>query len=941
MKQRLYRDSVGYHSGTSGSLAEFTLPTMTDNIESQVYGFNMQHVSEIDEGDSWSSRTYANYLKYWNGSSWVDVYSDKLIWYGGSASDNRIYVNISEGFNGGDLYRAKMQELNGKRIRFGSTSWTGYNDTNAEGRWYIELWTYYKTPTITEPIFTRDFTNACVNVNTTISYHQGYSVSVNGNTYTNTKSIPEDAFKIGDNTVVISVYNGDMSASKTVTYTFVDYNPIAKSVSFTNTTLDNDTNIEVTATNAQSYELWVNGYKKYTSSVQAFIPPKNSFYLGENSVFVRCYNTTSGRYADTSTVKKTFTTLQPTVTNLTFKNTGSKGNNLTCNPTVLTWQGTNYSYFNIYVNDVIKVRNVNDLTYTMPPYSIPYGQSTIKIEVIKNALEGIVNTEIKKYLNSTITLGSIKPEASNITLSTTNIDREIKVSWDSKNQEWFELLTYPRGIDLGLGTTETSVTIPRGTIPETEEGIKLSVYMAGGDEDIVKNEIISVKWTYDAPVIYNIEPSDLNRNIDEPIKVTFATNEYVDSWTLMTGDNNLFRASGTTGREALLGTGTFNKGANKITVQARYRALYSSDAPLRVVYKSVIFTGYGKPDAPVLSYEDLYSTSAPTISWRSNDEQTGYAYELWSDGKLVTSRVVDGTQTTLTLSELENETDYILQLKIKNKYELYSSISNAYFHTSFNSIIIPEFDLTMRENAVCIAIDGLQDPNFETLCIYRKTQYDIKWVMIADNCNVIDTILDYSYQTETEVSYKLRVYNTTGGYAESTTRRISARLTNYWLTNVENWEDGKQLDFVSTSYAPNRNIVKKVYSGSRAPRVFKGKTLYDVISLDVEMSNKEAFEFIHWLETANDYNIFLYRSWKGEKKYVVAQYNGMNPVNAMVTRVSLTLTEINFIEEKLYKGSGYRKIVYLDGSYFLDGSIDLSGYDDTVISPYVEVVSVE
>ena len=48
-------------------------------------------------------------------------------------------------------------------------------------------------------------------------------------------------------------------------------------------------------------------------------------------------------------------------------------------------------------------------------------------------------------------------------------------------------------------------------------------------------------------------------------------------------------------------------------------------------------------------------------------------------------------------------------------------------------------------------------------------------------------------------------------------------------------------------------------------------------------------------------------------------------------KVSLTLTQINFHETKMYSGSGFRKIVYLNGEYALDGSIDMSGYDDNYV----------
>lgn len=946
MKQRLVRDSSGYMSGTSGSYVEFTLPVMTSNIEKQDYGANILRYEQIDEGDSYSYSFMGNW-EYWDGSKWIALFTGKTLYCSGSAEDNRKEVDCYSWYTDftNDTFKAKMQELNGKRVRWYSNSSPVYNDVNSGSAYYLELWTYYKQPTVGDPTFSRDYINSAVNINITLSNTETYTVSLNGKQYTNTKSIPESAFVVGNNTITINAINGDMSASKVVSYNFVDYNPVAKTISFTNSTLDYDTTVEVTATNAQRYDLYVNGVFKYTSNTQVFIPPKSSFSLGENSVFVRCYNTTSMRYADTSTYKKTFTTLQPTVSNLTFKNTGDKGNNLTHNPTVFTWQGTNYDYFNIYVNDIIKAKNINALTYTIPSYTIPYGQSTIKIEVVKNALEGIANTEIKKYLNSTITLDSINPTVGNIQLSSTNIDRDITVTWDSKYQDAFEISKYGAN-DKYLGAVTSTVIsgdansyiIPRGGLSIDVKKLKILVLMTTDNDDIEGYGEVAVNLTCDMPVIYNLEPSNLSRNIDDPIRVTFATNEYVGWWELQR--NNEICQIGTTNREVVFGAGTFIKGENVLTLTGYYRPPYATASPTRQVIKTVTFTGYGKPNPAILSGETIYSTSIPIIRWSTNPEQVGYAYELYKGNDLITSDVVDSKDNFLSLSDIKNSSTYTIKIKIKNKYDLYSEWSSKTFSTLFNNIIIPEFFITLDRDNVNIAIDGLQDPNFKKLSIYRKTKYS-NWVMIADNCNVVDTIIDYAYQAGTEVEYKLRVYNTSDAYAESESIVVVPTMLNYSLTNVENWKDTKQLEFVSASYSTNRNVVSKIYSGARVPRVFKGKTLYDSISLNVEMENQEAYEFIYWLETANDYNIFLYRSWKGEKKYVVAQYNGMQSVNAMVTSVSLILTEVDFIEEKLYMGSGYRKIVYLDGSYFLDGSIDLSGYDDSVIAPYEEVMTLE
>lgn len=938
MKQRLYRDSSGYMNGTSGSYVEFTLPVMTSNIESQLYGANIVKYEQIDEGESYGY-SFLGSWEYWDGSKWVALFTSKTLYASGSESDNKLEVDCYSSYTGFTIstFREKMRELNGKRIRWYSNSSPVYNDTNTGSTYYLELWTDYKQPTISDATFIRNYSNKAVNINVALANTVSYTVSLNGKQYTNTKSIPEEAFVVGNNTITINVINGDLSTSKAVSYNFVDYNPVAKTVGFTNSVLDNDTAIEVTANNAQRYDLYVNGVHKYTSSTQVFIPPKSCFVLGENTVFVRCYNTTSNRYADTSTYKKTFSTLQPTVSNLTFKNTGDKGNNLTHNPTVLTWQGTNYSYFNIYINDVLKISKINDLTYTMAAYSIPYGQSTIKIEVVKEALSGIANTEIKKYINLTITLDSITPAVSNINLSTTNIDRDIMISWDSKFQEWYKLLTYPNGIKLSSGTTDNSVVIPKGTIPDTETGIRLGVYMNAGGNDIVDEEIVNIEFTYDTPIIYNIEPSGLNRNVEENIEVTFALNEYIDLWVLTTGDNNIINASGTDSRSVVFGSRTFVKGINKLKLTAYYRAKHHPNATLRISTKTVEFTGYGKPISPVIDKHTTYNTSNPDIYFEYNEEYINVAYQLSLNGHIVDSGSKLASNTYVSLSDLSDNSTYDFSMRADNKYGLWSEWSSKKFTTLFNDIILPDFWLVSGKKCVQITISGIQDPNFKSLSIYRKSDTE-EWVEIAHNCNAEDSVTDYTCQANMNLQYKIRVYDTNGAYKESEIKSIKIEILNYWLSNVEDFTQSFRLDFVDYNFIFNNKFVYKRFTGQSAPIPFRNRTRYNSISMQTELENHEAFEFIRFIETSNQYNIFCYRNWKGEKNFVSITLSEMKPINAHTYLVSFVMTEVKFTEKHLYSGSGYRKIVYLDGSYFLDGTLELSGYDDSIAAPNGEMI---
>lgn len=135
---------------------------------------------------------------------------------------------------------------------------------------------------------------------------------------------------------------------------------------------------------------------------------------------------------------------------------------------------------------------------------------------------------------------------------------------------------------------------------------------------------------------------------------------------------------------------------------------------------------------------------------------------------------------------------------------------------------------------------------------------------------------------------------------------------------------------VTPSYKFNGDFVSKLYAGQRAPRTFKGKVQYKTGTFRTALKNADAYNLIDFIENSNEYNLFCLRDQRGEKLYVIAKLESQDPKGLKRLSVSFSFTEVNFIESKMYTGSGYKKISYLNGEYYLDGSVDLSGYDLSV-----------
>ena len=464
-------------------------------------------------------------------------------------------------------------------------------------------------------------------------------------------------------------------------------------------------------------------------------------------------------------------------------------------------------------------------------------------------------------------------------------------------------------------------------IPSVVKSLKIEIAYNSGFDTIYANKTTSVSLTGDYPIIYNLEPDRLNKNVDSAIAVTFGLNEFITRWELTAGE---YSATGTTERTVNFGASTFKKGDNVLTLKVYYVMPYNTSI-VRTATRTSTFTGYGAPAAPTLDENDLYSTATPTITWTS-DEQEEYSLEVWdSEEETLLQSYSEANDTkAITLSTLENETEYVVKLRIKNKYGLYSDYTSKRINTLFNEIVVPDFHLISASSGVQVSIFGLQDINFRSLSVFRKS-INSDWVEIAYDCNVEDSVTDYTCPANLELFYKLRVYDMNGAYKDTEVKTTVFKLSAYAFTDIEHHTRHMVIPGVTIEVEINRNTVHKVYSGQAKPRVFNGIVDYKTIDISMTVRTSDFLETLNFFNNANYYKIFCMRDIRGEKTFAHIEINSYAPLGRNLVELSLTATEINFVEQKMYSGSGYRKLTYLNGEYLLDGAIDLSGYDDSFV----------
>lgn len=785
---------------------------------------------------------------------------------------------------------------------------------------YVDYELVYAVPTITNFSINRKYSTAQLYVNFTVNACDSYSIEVNGHTVNNSRILEESFLNKGLNTINITCVNGDKTNTTGFTYTLEETQPILNdfTVESANGYVDEPVEISFNATTYNRFAVFNNGKQIATGTGNSMVLPKSKLVIGTNKLHVVVYKDLSdskyGSYvksATSSVVNKTLKTYMPTVTNVVLENNG----NLIDNNSVLTWQSTHQSVANIYINDKFyKSTTGNELVITKG--SFKEGQNKVKVEVIKNGIDGVENSEVAAHITTTYTMSRIKPTISGLKVDKTNIDEVITITWTSTNQSTFALFQDERLICTGQDTKR--IVLSEGTLSPVNSKLRLVVtYDSGFDTTSVEEEI-EFNGTQNTPIIYGLEPSNISMNIDEVVTVTFSTNEFCDRWELVAGGSTV---RGTSGRAVALPKNSFSKGRNTVRLTTYYSPSYNA-LEVRTATKTVEFTGYGKPKAVELEEKTVYTTATPTITWKKDSEQVAFECIVKdSEGLTVQSKSVISADNSLKLDVLENHSQYTVSVRIKNTYDLWSEYATNTFETNFNEIPQPTIELFPREGSVLIVAKSHQEDTFNGVAIFRRTD-NTEWERITDQkFNSDDSILDNTALGK--VYYKARVYDTLGGYADSEVKSVEVAVQNYHLANVQDLSQEIQLDFVKPNYGVVTEVVTKKFAGNSKPRVFKSNTNYNQGSLTITLENKELLSFMDFIEQGQ---IFCYRDRRSKKMFCFVNIENYSPINAFFMEVTVNLTEVNFVETGLYKGKGWRKIVYLNGSYYLDGAIDLSGF---------------
>ncbi|AXM88456.1 hypothetical protein B379_04170 [Anoxybacillus ayderensis G10] len=345
---------------------------------------------------------------------------------------------------------------------------------------------------------------------------------------------------------------------------------------------------------------------------------------------------------------------------------------------------------------------------------------------------------------------------------------------------------------------------------------------------------------------------------------------------------------------------TFPKGTIEWQVRTYDQAGLSSP------YSNIqTFFAGDKPANPTITDPANGSTvpvANPVVQWSSVGQTAYHVKLLDSNNNLLWELQANSTNKAQTvLYDLQNNTDYKIQVAIKNADNLWSDFVTSNIHVSYTPPAVPIVTTTKGEGIITISIDnptpsGTQ-PNVSYNDLYRRKQGETTWTRIATNIPADTSFVDYTPASGQVYEYFVRAWGGNGTYSDSAVARESISLTGVWLHEADNpLETLRQFKFVSNrneNWQPTAAMMQ--FAGRRLPVAEYDESEQRIISVKLTVlknsGDREALE-----ELIRSKNTLCYRDARGRKMFChVFQL----PVDDEVygNTVSLTFEEVSYTEE--------------------------------------------
>lgn len=591
------------------------------------------------------------------------------------------------------------------------------------------------------------------------------------------------------------------------------------------------------------------------------------------------------------------------------------------NPITISWDADiqDLADIEIYQGGVLKttLTATTNKSVVMPANTVGMGEFTVKVLAANNPIEDLGTTG-NAQANFTATLTT--PAVDNLAINQTDIRLPMVVSWTSTNQTDY-IVEFLQGgaVKATLtGGTAQSATLNANSIPAGATIARVTVRNTAGGTSVVATKELSFTATSSAPTIAGLEPDGINQNGNLQINVSWtSTNQ--ETWKLeLFLDAVLVKTyTGTTEKAFIIPKDTFTSG----NVRMKLTLSNTLNGTIATATKESNFFVYAKPPTPVFTPQTLYNQARPSFVWTSSEQ---VSYQFIITGVVDTGEVVSTDKFFQPVTNLTNNQDYLIKVRVKNQFNLWSDYAEKTITISFTELPKPNFELTIDGSGILVTILYAENPDLANLEIWRKSEFETDFKRMAFNLAYNSQWLDKTVASGILYEYKVIANSVGGGATESDIKSAKTYVEAFEFVDIE--DTTKQImmkwnPLVSISNI--RDIVTSQFAGSKALKIERGAASYSVVRMTFDLPTyKDYLEFKQLVETST---VILLRDGRGNKFYGnVTSDITLGYLKSDWVTISFDFSEVDFIEEDIY--SEQRLVLtYFNGKYKFDGTITFSG----------------
>ena len=589
-------------------------------------------------------------------------------------------------------------------------------------------------------------------------------------------------------------------------------------------------------------ELWQNNNKVGSTltgtTSKSLVIPANTFSSKENALIKIRIANVQGVWTEWATLRLSLKDIEATISNLLVEGEYWE------NPIKVSWQSTNQQQFKIEVlksNQVVKTyTGTTSTSYTIAAEQLAEGTYTIKVTV----------AYANRYVNSserTVTLKNIEAVVNDLSLSGSNIDLELIFSWNSANQQKYEVEIYKNDdrVKNYSGNTTTSVIISPSSL--TTGLHRFRVRVAFKDRWTEWKEITAT-LTETLPSIGALEPDGVITERDNPTRVWW-TSQNQSKWKLVI--DGITTYTGTTEKEKILLAGALQTGKHSMELTVTYRTRAGVE---KHITKKAEWIVQGKPPIPTITSGSMFKTNRPIILWDTQDQQ-GYILDILREGVVIYSTDwQNGLVSEHKVMEYLPNGTYTARIKIMNQFSLESDYGSKEF--SVNTSIAASINLNAIPVKNSVQLSWSSNGIFQKFYVIRNNEV----IAMTDTTSYTD------YTAYKECIYTIKGVTDSDVYKDSNEVYVECRITTGTMATIDALYDTIQVGVSREEFKFKGNIdlasTQLVLNGRELPVLVFGEHSNNTYNL--KFTSKELFKF---LEMCKRRQIFLYRD-KRQKLYL-------------------------------------------------------------------------